>query len=128
MSMRIVTPFTIAKLADEKEVKDLQPVLGFGADCYEAGMMEILTEVAERALAEHPAINRSEPAKSYQNNVEYQLLLLKNSLTPDQVKLLEEYDDQYGFLSGAEATDYFIAGFLQGYRYLKSRVAHPSSY
>ena len=122
--MNMVTPFTIAKLADEKEVKELQPVLGFGANCYEAGMVDVLKEVAEKALAEHPAIQRSEAAKVYQSKVEYQFLLLRSTLTPEQMTLLEQYHDQYDFLSGAEASDYFIAGFLQGYRYLKSKVVY----
>lgn len=128
MTMHMVTPFTIAKLADEKEVTELHPVFCFAADCYEAGMAEVLKEVAEQSLEEHPPIKRSVSAKAYQSKVEYQFLLLKSTLTPDQTKLLEEYQDQTSFLSGAEASDYYIAGFLQGYRYLKSKVAHHNTY
>lgn len=124
----MVTPFTIARLADENEIKELHPVLGFGADCYEAGMIEVLKELAERELMNLPPIKLSELTNGYQGKVDLHYLLLKNALTPQQIKLLEEYSDQFEFLNGSAASDYFIAGFLHGYRYLKSEAANRNTY
>jgi hypothetical protein len=128
MTMNMVTPFTIAELADEKEVKDLHPVLGFGAECYEAGMIEVLRMVAEKELEKHSEIKLSQSTKEFNSKMEYQYLLLKEASNLQQNKLLEEFQDQYEFLNGSENTDFYIAGFLQGYRYLKSERAHQNPY
>ena len=122
--MSMVSRSRIANLANESNVKNLESVIGFASICYEAGMMEILRGIAEKELDRHPSVELSKSTRELINKVDHLLNILENTLNPEQMKLLKECNLQYQSLVDAEASDYFAAGFLNGYRYLKSEMAN----
>jgi hypothetical protein len=121
--MSMVSRSRIAKLANESNVNNIESVIGFASICYEAGMMEILKGIAEKELDRHPAVELSTSTRELINKVDHLLNILENTLNPEQMKLLKECGHQYQYLADAQANDYFIAGFMNGYRYLKSESA-----
>jgi hypothetical protein len=122
--MSMVSRSRIANLANESNVKNLESVIGFASVCYEAGMMEILKGIAEKELDRHPSVELSKSTRELINKVDHLLNILENTLNPEQMKLLKECSHQYQYLVDAQAADYFLAGFMSGYRYLRSETAN----
>lgn len=124
--MRIVTANRIAELANENKVKNLDPILIFAGNCYEAGMIEILREIAEKELERFPSFKMSPYTNKVTKQVEEKYQLLKNSLNQPQIEVLEDYDDDFHSLIAAESGDYFVEGFVHGYKYLKTEIVHKN--
>lgn len=127
MTIHMVTLDRIAELTKGRDVK-LDDVLSFSVDCYEAGMSEVLKEIAEREMENHPPIELTESTKEELRKIENLLNDLRHILDPSELRILEEFNDKYESLNSSESWEYFIAGFLRGYRYLKSIQAHQTKY
>ncbi|AEH49824.1 MAG: hypothetical protein CW346_14675 [Bacillaceae bacterium] len=115
----MVTAHKIAEIAKSHRVS-LDYALTFGAACYDAGMVEVLKGVAIEVLArEGSNILASKYTKEKRSIVEEKYEALKSVLNEQERQLLEDFNDEFHDLVYAEAENYFIEGFIQGYRYLK---------
>ncbi|MGM7637614.1 DUF6809 family protein [Bacillus sp. Hm123] len=118
----MVTPEKIAKIANETSLNvSLDHTFHFGVACYEEGITEVLRPIAiqdldhgvqDIPLSRHSAEIAKKVEKAYQE--------LKERLNDSEQQVLKKYVDTCNDLLRVEADDYFIHGFLRGYRYLKN--------
>ncbi|OKL35381.1 hypothetical protein BLL40_15810 [Domibacillus mangrovi] len=126
----MVTTSRIADIAEETSLKvSLDHTLGFGIACYDSGMVEVLRDIAMEELETltegvpmtvHTRELTEETEKSYQ--------AIYNGLDQKEKELLHDFQDKFYDMLLAEVGDHFIHGFVQGYRYLKNRIAYTSGY
>ncbi|NNU94695.1 hypothetical protein ETC01_16350 [Geobacillus sp. NFOSA3] len=115
----MVTAHKIAEIAKSHRVS-LDYALKFGAACYDAGMVEVLKGVAIEVLArEGNNIATSKYTKERRLAVEEKYKALESVLNEEEKQLLEDFNDEFQDLVYTEAENYFIEGFIHGYRYLK---------
>lgn len=122
MTENMVDMLTIVKIAKRNNVK-LDYVAEFALDCYEAGMVELLRDVAETAL-ETVVAKESKKTKEARTNQEKYYQELLNNLNPQEAEMLDEYQELFSHQMGLDEQDHFIEGFVHGYRYLKSKIVH----
>lgn len=119
----MVTPTIIAEIAQERlhSSISLDNTLGFGITCYEKGMEEVLRQIAIRDLERvgfYMCTSKYTKKESAKTDKMFQEL--KTTLNNEEIEKLEEYDDAFMNFLAAEAGDYYIEGFLRGYRHLKT--------
>lgn len=118
----MVTADKIARIATDTSLKvSLDHTLHFGMACYEEGMVEVLRPIAiqdlEYGVTDIPFTRHS---KKMAERAEKAYEKLEESLGEAQRELLKEYMDAANDQLGAEAGDFFVHGFLRGYRFLKN--------
>lgn len=121
------TIFEIAKKTSPKTF-NLNDSLKFAVDCYESGMIEVLRGIAYNDFESRGPVAKSKYTKKMDAQCQEKYEELRNDLRwnanidDSQTDLLKKYDDSFRDLMEAEATDYYIEGFIMGYRYLKSQI------
>ena len=132
MKYEMVPATKIGKIAKKSlpENISLDHTLKFGIDCYESGMVEVLKDIAILDLEKGVgSIKPSNYTKQLMQKSQEKYQAIKEKLTSEEdEELLFEYSDTMTSLAGAEAGDYYIMGFIRGYRYLKKQVAFRSDY
>lgn len=123
-SRSMVSPRRIAKIADTlKKPVSMDYGLELGVACFEEGMMEILRHVAEQDFNQDCGhILMSAYSKEMNRIAEEKYEELQSVLDCRQQGLLKQYDEAYRNLSGSEVNDYFIVGFIRGYRFLRNHI------
>lgn len=127
---RMVTPSRIVKIADTlTKPVSMDHALELGVACFEEGMMEVLRHIAVQDLnQECGPIVMSKYSGEMTKVTEERYRALQQVLDGGERELLKRYDEAYRNLSGAEIEDYFIAGFIRGYRYLKNHFTFSPNY
>lgn len=132
MKYEMVPATKIGKIAKKSlpENISLDHTLNFGVSCYESGMIEVLKDIAFLDLEKGiDSIKPSIYTKQLQQECQKKFQAVKEKLTSEEAeKLLLEFEDAMTSLAGSEAGDYYIMGFIRGYRYLKNQVAFRSDY
>lgn len=119
----MVTYDQIASIFNKrKNISDGCEKISFGADCYEAGMVEVLSHVAKREL-ETEYINPKNSETTFEM-VEMKYKDLTGSFSTEENLLLEEYHQLFERFSTEESIHYFVEGFISGYRFLKDMIVH----
>lgn len=95
----------------------------FGLASYEAGMFEVLRGIAEEDLDCGVGEIPSTPEMDKWGKVAVQKASeLSGELDETSCNLFAEFECAQQDASSAEANEYFIQGFLRGYRYLKNQM------
>ena len=90
---------------------------------FQAGMIEVVREVAAAKLIEHENTERPEYSEEYNALVEKQASIYKQieEFLPDENKgLVMQIDDVSATIGGFEVDEAFIAGFIEGYKFLRT--------
>lgn len=123
----MATPDKIYKLSKEKMSSKVNwnDVSNIATYCYDEGATDILTHVAELYLEKaEDCFDMSKETREVTQITEEKHQELKNTLNEKEIPLLEAYDEAWHDMSASESYDYYIRGFIAGYRFLKSHVAH----
>lgn len=121
MKRQMAETFTIIKIANKNKVS--LDNAEFGLECYQAGMVELLRDIAELQLENVVAVETKKTKEARTNQEKYFKELLSN-LKPQEAEMLREYEDLFSREMGLSEGDNFIEGFVHGYRYLKSKIVH----
>jgi hypothetical protein len=124
ISKAMASPMTISDLASDSVggVKSKRDLV-LGSTCYDAGMAEVLKGVAKTVLSEKVFVTSKQSLESIKRFDEAREAIF-NTLSGEHLKLLVEFEEAYAELAGIEACDWFVEGFIEGYRYLKYSIAH----
>ncbi|KGP59364.1 hypothetical protein NP92_14510 [Anoxybacillus gonensis] len=107
----------------------LDYALEFGAACYDAGMVEVIREIAVQELATGGAtILQSRFTNQLLKIVEEKYHKLENTLNRHERQMLKEFEEAFQEASAADAHDHYIAGFISGYRYLKNYITFHTDF
>jgi hypothetical protein len=123
LSMHMAAPSTITEIALESLPNEKGDIIKFGSECFDAGVIEILKQIANSSLTTRHFTSTEETQKRAMETEE-RYLELKNSLNDAYIPLAENLDQAWGDFMAAEAYDYYVSGFIDGYRYLKNYIAH----
>ncbi|MDQ0253052.1 hypothetical protein J2S74_000424 [Evansella vedderi] len=89
---------------------------------YENGMIEVIKEIAQTKLLQYE-LNRGSSSTIDRDATEHAIAAFQHAMdlasTPEQKKALMEIDSTYNRCAGKEADEYFITGFIMGYKFLK---------
>ena len=110
----VISLSKVVDVINEKELS-IKDELTYATTMYEAGMQDILTQVAEQIF------NREKFDES-KSTLEYESTL-KEIMNSTKLNV-NELDDAINYYCALSAHDYFIHGFIQGYFYLKRYVDH----
>jgi hypothetical protein len=94
------------------------------SECYDAGMAEILKEIAENLLFTDTDIMASKSSVKAGIKVDEAKKALLCSLGSNSHELVKDFEESFQDLMGIEVGDWFVEGFVRGYRYLKHSIAH----
>jgi hypothetical protein len=89
---------------------------------YEAGMCDVLREVAILKSLQEPEEKRGVNTKQYvdaQKKLVDSQIKLHDTLSEEQQDLFREMDTDHSLLNAIESDEFFIKGFIAGYRFLK---------
>lgn len=108
---------SLSKVVDVINKKELcmKDELTYATTMYEAGMQDILTQVAEQ-IFDREKFDGSKPTLEYEST-------LKEIMNSAKLNV-NELDDAINYYCALSSYDYFIHGFIQGYFYLKRYVNH----
>lgn len=125
MSTPMVNTNTIVEISNEqpKSVSLNGPYLGFAINCYEAGMIQVLRGIAEDFL-ETAEIWISDSTRELNGIVEEKRREIEASFNSRDYALIKEYADSLSEADSSDAGDFYMQGWLDGYRYLANRVAY----
>lgn len=101
----------------------------FGLTSYEAGMIDVLRGVAEEDLEYGVGhISITTDMERFSEMANQKASDLSGKLDESTYNLFLEFDCATHDASAAEATEYFIQGFLRGYRYLKNQMEYRGGF
>ncbi|WP_242225359.1 hypothetical protein [Bacillus cereus group sp. BfR-BA-01380] len=125
MNYDVTSPVKISNIART----ELDPRIGldqtidFGAACYNAGATEILKHIADVEFDKNKLPVSKFTNEMFKINIDkYQSL--KNDLCEIEQLLLEGFNESWTNLSASESHDHYVQGFIDGYCYLKTYIAH----
>ena len=97
--------------------------LEIGTACHDAGMISILRIIAEQEMIkEKSSIVPSKITNEMAVSTEEKFKTVTNSLSQEQQDLLLEYDDEFTSYLGCYSEDYYIQGFISGFRFLMREI------
>lgn len=124
--IEMVTVSTLVPIANTTQTSfNYNNSMEFGVRCYEAGMIHILKGIAEEFL-ETTDVYCSDFTRSMNKIVEKKRQELEMTLNPTDYGLVRKYEESINEANTAETADYYMQGFLDGYRYLSNRNAFKS--
>lgn len=104
-------------------------ILDFVIACYDSGMVEVIREIAIRDLYTGGGlVNQSKYARKMHAAAEEKYQTLESKLNEEERKLLADLDDAFNDVMAAETYDYYIEGFVRGYRYLKHHITYHTNF
>lgn len=109
------------KVAKENS-KNLGEDLNYSTELYEAGMKDVLREVAYKKLLEieHTFQYKSQEYKNAGEDAVNSYDLLKEQLqNQNQQSLLLDVEAAYNYLAALESEQHFIRGYVEGYKFVK---------
>jgi hypothetical protein len=113
----------LVEIANKTKVSLNDGNLVFGMACYDAGAIEILRHIAELELTKTEFYS-SDHTKKMNRITEDKYQELLNAIHRSERPMAEAFDQAWHDYSAAEAYDYFVEGFISGYRFLKDHIAH----
>lgn len=123
MERNMVDMLTLVKIAKKNNI-NIDNVSEFALEFYyEAGMIELLRDIAELQL-ETVVAEETKKTKEARTNQEKYFKELLSNLKPQEAEMLREYEDLFSHEMGLSEGDNFIEGFVRGYRYSKSKIVH----
>lgn len=95
----------------------------FGVECYEAGMIHVLKGIAEEFL-ETAEIWSSDNTRKLNRIVCEMRYELEATFNPSLFQLIKKYEEALNEANSSDAGDFYMQGWLDGYRYLSNRTAY----
>lgn len=124
MALEMVNLETLAPIAIGTDTEfHKNNSMDFGVKCYEAGMIEVLKGIAEDRLEKLVLISSGFTTK-LNAIADEKRLELESTFNARDYALIKEYEEALSQAEAGNAEDYYIQGFLDGYRYLAHRLAY----
>ncbi|MEC1155512.1 DUF6809 family protein [Cytobacillus horneckiae] len=100
--------------------------LRIGTACYDAGMISILRLFAEKQIVEDDpsTFKESDMTKSLAVTTQEKFDKLFKTLDEEQQKMFLEYEDEQTSYLGCSREDYYIQGFISGFRFLMREIKY----
>lgn len=102
--------------------------LRIGSTCYDAGMISILRIIAaQQSIEDDPStFKESDMTKSLAGTTQDKFDKLFNTLDEVQQKMFLDYEDEQTSYMGCSRDDYYIQGFISGFRFLLREIKYGS--
>ncbi|MDR4914118.1 hypothetical protein RGU76_03085 [Bacillus pseudomycoides] len=110
----VVSLSKVVDVINEKELS-IKDELTYATTMYEAGMQDILTQVAEQ-IFDREKFGESKFTLEYEST-------LKEIMNSTKLNV-NDLDDAINYYCALSSRDYFIHGFIQGYFHLKRYIEH----
>lgn len=93
-----------------------------GEACYEAGMVEILREIALKSFGQAQIPNSVETQEALDSTEDLYKEIDSHVVDPNLHELVKQLHKKHGEAQCCSGEDHFVEGFIAGYRFLKSQA------
>lgn len=115
----VVSLNKVVGIINEKELS-IKDELTYATTMYEAGMQDILEQIAEQ-IFERKKFDESQTTLKYEGKLKE---IMNSALSNINEEKVDKIDDAINYYCALSSLDYFTHGFVQGYFYLKQYVEH----
>ncbi|MEH7753648.1 hypothetical protein V7457_21350 [Bacillus toyonensis] len=115
----VVSLSKVVDVINEKKLS-IKDELTYATTMYEAGMQDILKQVAEQ-IFEREKFDESQTILEYEGKLKE---IMNSTLSNINEEKVNELDDTMNYYCALSSLEYFTHGFVQGYFYLKRYMEH----